>query len=359
MSTQTESLAELRQEIIARGWYRRATLRIMVELLFNLAIALAGIWIFLASQHLLVRICGLLISTAGSMGAATNTHTSSHYATSNRRWVNEMLTFLGYPLFMGVSACHWWHKHVVLHHPAPNVIGVDFDVDISPWFARTSEEVKRSSGLRRIYYEKLQWLFLPIAIPLIVFNMQAAGWRTLIGSLRQPGGAKGKQWIDLGANISHYFIWLLIPMAHFVPAHVIGFYLLRTALMGCAIFIVLAPGHYPEEAICLAGENRNWDRLLLQTAATVNFHTGRIGRLVCSGLEYQIEHHLFPTISHVYYPNVAPLVREFCRSQGLPYRCYPWGIVVWKCLCTFRTPPPVQPDLANIRSMSGAAQRNR
>ena len=43
----------------------------------------------------------MIVSTAASLGVATNTHTSSHYATSEKRWLNELLTFFGYPVFLG------------------------------------------------------------------------------------------------------------------------------------------------------------------------------------------------------------------------------------------------------------------
>lgn len=348
MPIETESLPGIIREIMARGWYRKATCRVICELLFNLAVALAGSWVFFSYDNMLMRICGMIVSTAGSMGVATNTHTSSHYATSNRRWLNELLTFLGYPVFTGVSACYWWHKHVVLHHPAPNVIGVDSDVDLSPWFARTIEEVQHSSRWRRLYYEKLQWIVFPLSLGFIVFNMQIAGSRMLAGSLRRQRGNR-KQWIDLACLVSHYVIWLAVPVAYFAPIHVVGFYLLRLGLLGWAMFAVLAPAHFPVEAVCLRDQGKKRDRLLLQTAATVNFRTGWIGRLICSGLEYQIEHHLFPGISHVYYPKVAPLVREFCRTQRLPYRCYQWDVVLWKCLRMFQSPPKTQADLEPFR----------
>ena len=184
------------------------------------------------------------------MSVATNTHTSSHYATSARRWVNEFLTFFGYPLFLGLLPCHWWRQHVVLHHPAPNVIGTDNDVDLEPWFARTRDEVERSTGLRRIYYEKLQWLVFPFAVAFIGFNMQASGWRARVAGLR--GARRSRQhWIDLSAMLLHYVVWLAIPMAFWAPAHVAGFYALRVVLMGYAMFAVL--GHFPLEAVCIQG----------------------------------------------------------------------------------------------------------
>jgi linoleoyl-CoA desaturase len=142
--------------------------------------------------------------------------------------------------------------------------------------------------------------------------------------------------------VLHYVIWLVIPMVFFLPLHVVGFYCLRILLMGYAVFAVLAPGHFPAEAACVSNEEKDCDYVLLQTAATVNFRTGWVGRLVCSGLEYQIEHHLFPNLSHVYYPELAGAVREFCHANGLPYRCYSWPVVLWKSWRTLQAPPPVE-----------------
>lgn len=341
VNRKTEPLAELREQIIARGWNQKATGRVASELLINLAIALAGIWIFIVFDSVVIRVGAMLVSIVGSMGVSTNTHTSSHYATSRKRWVNELLTFFGYPVFVGMSACYWWHKHVVVHHPAPNVIGVDDDVDLLPWFARTREEVLRTAGGRRVYHEKIQGAVFPFAIALIGFNMQVAGWRYLVSSLQQSGGRKKREWIDLGAMALHYVVWLGIPMLLFPPLHVIGFYCLRIGLMGYAVFAVLAPGHFPAEAACLSGDQKDCDYVLLQTAATVDFRTGWLGRLMCSGLEYQIEHHLFPNLSHVYYPELAVVVRDFCHSRQLPYRCYSWPEALRKSLSTIQSPPPV------------------
>ena len=350
----TTGLAELRREFQKRGWDRKATGRIVGELLLNLALALGGIYIFASGSGLLLRACGMILSTAGSMGVATNTHTSSHYATSDKRWFNEFLTFFGYPVFVGMSACYWWHQHVVIHHPAPNVVGVDDDADLAPWFARTKDEVQQSTGFARFYYEKLQFFVFPFAVGFIGFNMQKAGWIRLIKTLRHNPRLGKRPWIDLGAMILHYILWIIVPMIYFTPAPVIGLYLLRTYLMGYALFAVLAPGHFPAEAVCRSKSSRDDDYLLLQTAATVNFRTGAMGRLMCSGLEYQIEHHLFPNISHVYYPKMADLIQKFCRENGLPYRCYAWDTVVWKCLLMLRSPSPVQAAVERLPSLAVA-----
>ena len=127
------------------------------------------------------------------------------------------------------------------------------------------------------------------------------------------------------------------------------FYLLRAVLLGYGMFFVLAPGHFPAEAARLSSAQQRADYLLLQTANTIDFRTGWFGRLLTSGLGFQIEHHLFPNVSHVHYQKLSPLVEQLCRQQGLPYRAFRWRHVVWKCWMVFRSPRPVILDAEKLR----------
>ena len=90
--------------------------------------------------------------------------------------------------------------------------------------------------------------------------------------------------------------------------------------------------------------------MLRQAATSVNFRTGFVGRLLCSGLEFQIEHHIFPNLSHVYYPQVRPLVEKLCREKGYPYRTMGWGEAIWKSYKVFWEPKAVRPSLQEAQS---------
>ena len=340
--TTIEAVTDLRREFARRGWDKKATGRIVFQLSIHVTLALAGIVIFLACHNPALEVLGLLISTFGCMGVGTNTHTSTHYATSEKRWVNEALSYFGYPMFLGLSATYWWHKHVVLHHPAPNVVGVDSDADLLPWFAITADEVHASSGLRRFYYEHLQFWLFPLALALNYFSIEAGGWTHLMGMLRHSKGRKSAHWIDLGAMILHYVIWIGVPLLFWPLPAVAGFYILRSILLGYAMYAILAPGHFPAEAQRTTAEARNGaDFFAVQTAGTVSFRTGLLGRFVCSGLEYQVEHHLFPNISHIYYPQVSVAVQAFCAEHGLSYRSYSWPMALWKSWKVLRFPQQV------------------
>src|ERR1019366_2016086 len=153
-----DEIATIRAAFNARGWNRKATARVVSELLFHLGVAAAGLVLFLRAEHLALRCLGFFVLTVGTTGVATNTHTSSHGATSDRRWVNDALTYFGYPFFLQVSATYWRHAHLVVHHPAPNVMGMDDDADFMPFVASTDREVAESRGLFRRFI-RVQWIF--------------------------------------------------------------------------------------------------------------------------------------------------------------------------------------------------------
>lgn len=338
MST-IDAIKELRADFVRRGWFEKATGRIMLELIIHGALAVSGVIIFLAFQHPLLKVLGILVSIYGTMGVGTNAHTSSHYATSERRWVNEALSYFGYPFFVGLSATYWWHKHVTLHHPSPNVIGVDTDADLLPWFTMTMDEVHTTSGFRRFYHEHVQFWIFPFALAINCFSIQAGGWIHLARMLSDPKKRKAAHWIDLGALVLHYALWIGVPLLFWPLSAVLLLYVLRTVLLGYAMYAILAPGHFPAEAQRLTEEARQeTDFFTLQTEATVSFRTGLLGRFVCSGLEYQVEHHLFPNISHIHYPKVSVAVREFCEKHGLRYRSDTWGMALWKSWMVLRSP---------------------
>ncbi len=354
-----DNISSLRMEIKQRGWYKKATGKILLELALQLTVALGGIAVFIISDSIFVCACAMLLSTAGSMGVGTNSHTSSHYGTSDKKWLNELLTYFGFPVFLGLSASYWRYMHVIRHHPAPNVMGMDMDHDLMPWFSMIEKQVQKTTGLRRFYHERIQSIAFPFALVLNGFSFQIAGWRHLLAVLRNTQKRKKIHWIDLGAMVTYWVIWLGVPMVFFPATDVVLFYLLRIGLIGYAMFAVLAPGHYPAEAVCLAKDHGEQDSVLRLTATTLNFRTGLLGRFICSGLEYQIEHHLFPGVSHVYYPKMSKLVEDFCRKNRYPYRTLNWDQAVWKSLDVFRAPKVVQPSLQRTetkRSVLGFGQ---
>lgn len=335
-----EAARALRAELRAEGYFEHPVRPVLVRWALHLALAFGGLAGFVAHGAWPVRAIALLVSCFGFLGAATIAHTASHNAVSERRFVNQLILFVSYPLLLMLSATYWHRSHVQIHHPSPNVVGVDDDCDLRPFFALNEEHEARvtlPASVRRVL-----GVMLPVLLPLNGFGMHRQGWAHLTRELRKsPQQRQPLVWLDLACMVLHLVLWIGLPMIWFAPAAVVGAYVLRVGLMGFGLFAILAPGHFPAEARCLHASLRSQNFYVRQTHASLNFRTGWLGRLLCSGLEYQIEHHLFPSISHVHYPKLSARVRAFCEAHGLPYRTLGWGEAIWKSYLVFLRPKPV------------------
>jgi linoleoyl-CoA desaturase len=359
-----QALSELNREFVKLGYHRKCTGKILFELFFMVTLMVGGIFVFLLYDSLLVKLFALWFSTLGLFAITTNTHTAAHYATSNKWWVNWTLQILGYSYLIGMSAAYWRHKHAVVHHPTPNVIGLDDDIDLMPYFHFNEEDWARAGRWGRIY-QKYQWLLFPFSINFNGLNLQFAGWRYLWSVMRDPKQRRWIHWVDLSVLFLHHASFWALPMLFFNPWNVLGFYLLRQALLGWSIFIVFAPAHFPAEALFLSSGNqdratylKNRDFVLLQCATTLNIKTTWFGNLFCGGTDYQIEHHLFPGISHPYLVKMAPLVKSWCEEHGYPYRTVTFTTGIWKSWMSLKKPKPVHATAEVLRVMAEAARAN-
>lgn len=335
------SMAGLRAEIHARGWNDPGSARIVAELAVHVLLVVGGAWMFLALEHPLALGAGALVCSLGSLGIGTNSHTASHGAAFRQRGLDAAFTFLGYPLLLGFSATYWLDKHVHVHHRAPNVVGLDHDIDLAPVFAILEPQVREARGLTRWWY-RAQWLLVIPLIGLNAANMAMTGVRFLSARLLDPSARQREHWIDLGCLVIHAALWGSQVLLGVPPAKVLLLFALRMVLLGYALYAAFAPAHMPLEAACLAeGPSSQHEYVTSVLASTIDFRTGWLGRLLCSGVEYQIEHHLFPRVSHVHYPQLARLVREYCEHHHLPYRTVGWATGIWKSLQVFHVPKPV------------------
>ena len=323
---------------------------VVLAWLSHLALGLSGIAAFVLVPALPLRILGLLVSCAGFTGIATLGHVASHNATFRSSLANKILFYVSFPLLLQVSCSYWRYSHLMVHHPSPNVSGVDDDCDLRPVFALNETHLSSFAGWRE-RWPLLQGLLLLLLLPLNGLNIIRQGWVRLFIVLRKPGRRGLAPYADLACMVLHLGLWLALPMLFFKPLDVLAFYLLRLALIGCGMFAVLAPGHYPAEAACLAPSQRGaGDFYLRQAATTVNFRTGFLGRFLCSGLEYQIEHHFFPSVSHVHLRAMQPLVQAWCEEHGVPYRSFGWGEAIWKSWLAFVKPKKIAHELQALRT---------
>ncbi len=114
-----EEMSWLKKEIKRRGYYRKQPGRMVAERLSFILVQLVGIVGYWFTDHLGLKVIAMLLFTAGTLGGAAHTHTASHQGLFRTRWLNNLFVFLGYPFQIGLSATHWWNKHIVIHQPQP------------------------------------------------------------------------------------------------------------------------------------------------------------------------------------------------------------------------------------------------
>jgi linoleoyl-CoA desaturase len=247
-------------------------------------------------------------------------HDGSHRAYSDRGWINQIMAWT--LDLLGGSSYIWARKHNTIHHSYANITGHDEDIDLG-FFGRLCPHQKRLSfhAFQHFYLWPLYGL-LPIKWQVYDDIRDVIRGRTGAHRLPRP---KGWDMVLFIAGKSIFFtLALAIPMLLHPTWVVLLFWLLSTYVQGEVLSVVFQLGHCVEETAFPMPQPETgrmeaaWATHQIET--TVDF--ARDNRLISwfiGGLNFQIEHHLFPQICHVHYPALAPLAEETCKEFGLKY----------------------------------------
>lgn len=275
--------------------------------------SVSGMWIMYALMGL------------GSAGIGLSImHDANHGSYSAKRWVNMAL---GYTLnFIGGHAFLWKIQHNVLHHTYTNVH--DVDEDISPRGVLRMAPGSKWKPMHRWQY-LYAWFFYGLMTFVWVIQKdfksiikyQKHGW------FETQRASLGREWTIMVLTKVFYFSYVLIIPAILLPYSwfqlFLGFCIMHY-IAGFILAIVFQPAHvidgteYPVVDESGNLEN-NW--AIHQLHTTTNFgHRHRVFSWYVGGLNYQVEHHLFPNICHVHYRSIAPIVKATALEFGLPYK---------------------------------------
>lgn len=250
-------------------------------------------------------------------------HDANHGAASRSKRMNRLL---GATLdLVGASSYVWRWKHNVLHHSFPNVDGLDDDIDLGA-LCRMS----RHQPLRP--YHRWQHAYMWVLYGLIAPKWQlwddfAALARGRIGDHPFPRPRGLALALFIGGKLT-FLAWAFVVPAlfHGVPA-VLLFYAVVAAIEGLSLSVVFQLAHSIEETRAFsrqeAGDaHQEW--AVHQVETTANFaRRNRLLTWYAGGLNHQIEHHLFPRLSHVHLPVIREVVEQVCKEHGVRYRAHP------------------------------------
>jgi linoleoyl-CoA desaturase len=258
---------------------------------------------------------GLAVATVGF----NIQHDGGHDAYSERRWVNK-LAAMSLDL-IGGSSYFWRWKHHVIHHTYVNIAGHDDDIDLSP-FGRLSPHQRRLP-FHRWQHWYLWPLYGMLAIKWYFVNDSWVFLRGRIGTHRVPRPQGWNLAIFLIGKALFFCLALAVPVLLHSPLLVLPVFGLVSFVAGFVLSVVFQLAHCVEEAgfpaVAPDGQQENtWAVHQVQT--TVDFAPrSRLAAWLLGGLNFQIEHHLFPRICHTNYAALAPLVKQTCREFGVRY----------------------------------------
>ena len=251
-------------------------------------------------------------------------HDACHGSYSDRKWINS---FMGLSMnALGGNAYLWKIKHNIIHHTYTNIEGVDDDIANGFLLRQTPHQ-----RWRPIHRFQFLYMFFLYAISTIVWAFGTDFLKYFTKKIHKtPINRIGwKEHVLFWASKAAYvFVYALLPMYLLGwEAWLVGFLIIH-ATMGLALSIVFQLAHAVEKTTFYDASEGDkafpTEWAVHEIKTTANFApTNKVISWLTGGLNFQIEHHLFPHVSHVHYPALSKIVRRQCEAFGLPYHYYP------------------------------------
>jgi linoleoyl-CoA desaturase len=252
-------------------------------------------------------------------------HDANHGSYSKNKYINNILSFS--MNLVGASSFTWKMQHNLMHHTYTNIYHLDEDIDDKP-FLRLSPhgKIKKYHRFQHIYapflyaLATISWISFKDFRQLRVYNKSGLTKKTGYSPVSQTI-------IMIFTKLSYFFVFLALPLLlgikwyyvfpGFVLAHLVAGFII-TVIFQLA-HVVEGPEHH--DAMETPEMENTW--AIHQLRTTANFSPkNKIITWFAGGLNFQIEHHLFPNICHVHYPKVAEIVRNTVKEFDLPYHEY-------------------------------------
>ena len=235
-------------------------------------------------------------------------HDAGHAQITRGKRAGRAVGLLHSNLLLGLSYA-WWNDKHNRHHANPNHVDKDPDVGVGALVWTQRQAGQRVGFARWLTCHQAQ-LFVPMllleGIALKVYGFQDLG--------RQSPRERTVEALLLVAHLAGYTALLLTVLS---PGRALAFALLHHALFGLHLGLTFAPNHKGMEMPDPAGEG--WGHLRRQVLTSRNVRGGLLTDWVLGGLNYQIEHHLFPNMPRPHLRHAQPLVRAHCEAAGIPY----------------------------------------
>lgn len=264
-------------------------------------------------------VAALMLGLAGAWVGFGVQHTANHGALTTNKYANMLLGWAD-DVGCGGSSLVWRYHHHVSHHVYTNVLDKDMDVYSSFPLVRFDDRQPKQ------WFHAYQWIYAPISFAFLYWSIQFQDFQSVFDRKVQDVTMHGLQDSEIkqfyAGKAIHLLLSIIIPLMTQPFGQAMWYYFIYTSIGGAVLawfFIVshnieeTKPSAIPKEA------QKDWARWQVETSATWG---RRIACFMTGGLNYQIEHHLFPALSHGLYPEIQPIIMEECKKRNIPYHDY-------------------------------------
>ena len=299
--------ADLLNRIRQAGLMRRRPVYYAIRIAVNASLMVGG-WVAFVLlgdswwQLLTAAFLAVMFTQTGFLG-----HDAGHRQIFRTRRANEIAGLLHGNLAIGLAYGWWVDKHH-RHHVNPNQEGLDPDIS-GETVVFTPDQARARRGFGRFFVHHQGILFVPLLL-LEGLNLHVASVR----AVSQPRYRhRGREALLLALHAAIYItaVALVLP-----PGKALAFVAVQQGLFGLYLGFSFAPNH---KGMPILSADDDMDFLRRQVLTSRNVRGGWLVDGLLGGLNYQIEHHLFPSMPRRSLRQARPIVRAHCRRIGLPY----------------------------------------
>jgi linoleoyl-CoA desaturase len=276
------------------------------------------------SAFVAIVLCCLLGFVIASIGFNVM-HDACHGSYSSKSWVNETMALSSN--LMGGNTYIWKFKHNIVHHTYTNIDGVDDDIALSPLMRQCSTQkwlpphrYQHIYGFVLYAFTSLAWFFVMDFTK--YFNQK-------VHTTPMTKMTPRDHVIFWVSKLLYVVLFVVLPIkvVGLLP-WIIGFIALNLTL-GITLAVVFQLAHVVEHTEFVHVDQQDHMKIenefaIHQVKTTANFAPrNKFISWYVGGLNYQVEHHLFPRISHVHYPEINKIVKQTCQQFGIKYNEFP------------------------------------
>lgn len=203
----------------------------------------------------------------------------------------------------------WWDSKHTKHHGNPNQVGKDPDIEVDT-ISFLEEDAAKAKGLIKLITRKQGWLFFPL-LTLEGLNLHFLGLKYLLTTKNVKG-----RWTELSI-IALRFALILVPVFMMLPLGMaFAFMGVQFAVFGVYMGAAFAPNH---KGMPIVDPAARLDFFTKQVRTSRNISGGWWTTWLMGGLNYQVEHHLFPSMPRPHLAKAREIVRDYCAANDVPY----------------------------------------